>query len=106
MTIVSQIFLTGRIAARGGLTMLLSIVPFAMIFGFIALAAWNTFAVLAVVYVTRRFGEYAFVRPGREMLFSPLDPREAYFPKSATGAVYSFGLPGEDEVDRMKSGKE
>lgn len=40
------------------------------------------------------------------LLFRPGDPAEAYFPKSAFGTVYSFGLPGEDEVDRMKSGDE
>ena len=40
------------------------------------------------------------------MLFSPGNPMEAYFPKSTGGAVYSFGLPGEDEVSRMKSGNE
>jgi polyvinyl alcohol dehydrogenase (cytochrome) len=40
------------------------------------------------------------------LLFAPGEPREAYFPKSATGTVRSFGLPGEDEVSRMKSGDE
>ncbi len=40
------------------------------------------------------------------LLFRPGDAREAYFPKSAFGKVYSFGLPGEDEVDRMKTGDE
>lgn len=40
------------------------------------------------------------------LLFAPGNPQEAYFPKSATGAVLSFGLPGEDEVSRMKSGNE
>ncbi|GEM_PF-5335524 len=39
------------------------------------------------------------------LLFAPGDPKEAYFPKSATGAVYSFGLPGEDEVSRMGVGE-
>ena len=39
-------------------------------------------------------------------LFAPTEPREAYFPKSPTGTVRSFGLPGEDEVTRMKSGNE
>jgi polyvinyl alcohol dehydrogenase (cytochrome) len=38
-------------------------------------------------------------------LFSPLD-YEGYFPKKYTGVVYSFGLPGEDEVSRLGSGKE
>jgi glucose dehydrogenase len=40
------------------------------------------------------------------LLFSPGDPAEAYFPKTAYGTVYSFGLPREDEVDRMKGGRE
>jgi polyvinyl alcohol dehydrogenase (cytochrome) len=40
------------------------------------------------------------------LLFSPESPREAYFPKSPTGSVRSFGLPGDDEASRMKSGDE
>jgi len=38
-------------------------------------------------------------------LFNPLD-FETYFPKKATGALFSFGLPGEDEVSRLGQGKE
>ncbi|MFI5457645.1 MAG: alpha/beta fold hydrolase [Isosphaerales bacterium] len=38
-------------------------------------------------------------------LFSPAD-YEAYFPKKFTGVLYSFGLPGEDEVSRLGAGKE
>jgi polyvinyl alcohol dehydrogenase (cytochrome) len=38
-------------------------------------------------------------------LFNPPD-YEAYFPKRYTGTLYCFGLPGEDDVDRMKSGTE
>ncbi len=82
LTIVSQLFITGRIAARRGLVVLLSMVPVAMIFGFITLAVWNTFAVLAIVFVARRFGEYAFVRPGREMLWSPLATETKYKAKN------------------------
>jgi glucose dehydrogenase len=40
------------------------------------------------------------------LLFSPENRQEAYFPKSATGTVRSFGLPGDDEITRMKSGDE
>jgi polyvinyl alcohol dehydrogenase (cytochrome) len=39
------------------------------------------------------------------LLFNP-GKGEAYFPKSVFGAVYSFGLPGEDDVDRIKESKE
>jgi outer membrane protein assembly factor BamB len=38
-------------------------------------------------------------------LFTPND-YEAFFPKKYTGVLYSFGLPGEDEVSRMGAGKE
>src|SRR5262249_27781138 len=38
-------------------------------------------------------------------LFNPQD-WEAFFPKKYTGTLYSFGLPGEDEVSRMGAGKE
>ncbi len=38
-------------------------------------------------------------------LFTPSDG-EAFFPKSSTGVLYSFGLPGDDEVSRLGAGKE
>ena len=82
LTIIAQVFITGRIASRLGLVVLLTIVPVAMIFGFLALASSGTFAVLAVVFVLRRAGEYAFVRPGREMLFSRLDTETKYKAKN------------------------
>lgn len=82
LTIVSQIFITGRLAAWLGVVVLLTMVPVAVVFGFLALAVWNTFPVLAVVFIARRFGEYAFVRPGREMLWSPLDRETKYKAKN------------------------
>jgi AAA family ATP:ADP antiporter len=82
LTIISQLLLTGRIAARRGLAVLLAMVPAIMIAGFLVLAAWNTFPVLAVIFVARRFGEYAFVRPGREMLWAPLDAESKYKAKN------------------------
>ncbi len=37
-------------------------------------------------------------------LFNPYF--EGYFPKKYTGVLYSFGLPGDDEVGRLGAGKE
>ncbi|HEU4619960.1 MAG TPA: MFS transporter [Gammaproteobacteria bacterium] len=82
LTFGSQILLTGRIAARFGLTTLLTMVPAAMVVGFLALAGNGTFLALAVVYVIRRWGEYAFLRPAREMLWSPLDKERKYKAKT------------------------
>ena len=66
--LLSQLFITGRIAQRLGVRVLLAAVPALVCLGFVGLALAPTFAVLAAVMIVRRIGEYAFVRPGREML--------------------------------------
>ena len=68
----NKVFITGRIAQRLGVRILLAAVPALVCLGFIGLALAPTFAVLAAVMIVRRVGEYAFVRPGREMLFFEL----------------------------------
>jgi AAA family ATP:ADP antiporter len=82
LTVLSQLFLTGRIAQRFGVKALITFVPLLMMAGFAALAMHGVFAVLAVVFVLRRACEYAFVRPGREMLWSPLDKETKYKAKN------------------------
>lgn len=82
LTVLSQIFLTGRIAQRFGVIALVTAIPLIMVGGFLAIAASGTLVVLAVVVILRRAMEYAFVRPGREMLWSPLDKETKYKAKS------------------------
>ncbi len=82
LTVLLQLFVTGRVASKLGVVALLTIVPVIMVGGFLSLAAVNTFAVLAVVFVLRRVGEYAFIRPGREMLFSLVDTETKYKAKN------------------------
>ena len=82
LTLLSQIFLTGRIADKFGVKTLITFVPVIMIFAFAGLAMSGAFAVLTVVVIARRAMEYAFVRPGREMLWSPLDKETKYKAKN------------------------
>jgi len=82
LTIFTQFFLTGRIAKAFGVKALLTALPIVIMFAFIGLAMFNVFAVLVVAMVARRWGEYALVRPGREMLFSPLDKETKYKAKN------------------------
>ncbi|HMS02365.1 MAG TPA: hypothetical protein PKE51_05300 [Gemmatimonadaceae bacterium] len=82
LTVFSQFFLTGRIAKHFGVTALLVTLPLVIMGGFLVLATTGTFAVLATVLVVRRWGEYAFIRPGREMLFSRLDTEAKYKAKN------------------------
>ncbi|WP_122662338.1 NTP/NDP exchange transporter [Pseudomonas viridiflava] len=85
--LLSQIFLTGRIAQRLGVRVLLAIVPLLMCIGFVGLALAPSFAMLATLMIVRRIGEYAFVRPGREMLFAPLDAESKYKAKNVIDTI-------------------
>ncbi|MCQ4241533.1 NTP/NDP exchange transporter [Stutzerimonas stutzeri] len=89
--LLSQLFITGRIAQRLGVRVLLAAVPALVCLGFIGLALAPTFAVLAAVMIVRRIGEYAFVRPGREMLFAPLDAMSKYKAKNFIDTVVYRG---------------
>lgn len=91
LAILSQLFLTGRIAQRLGIGVLLVAVPVVATFGFLWLALAPTFAVLAVVMVVRRAGEYAFVRPGREMLWTAVGPEAKYKAKNFVDTVVYRG---------------
>lgn len=82
LTIFSQLFLTGRIASKLGVRALLTAVPIAMICAFIVLSMFNVFGAIAAALVLRRWGEYSFIRPGREMLFSTLDTETKYKAKN------------------------
>ncbi|NDB24348.1 MAG: MFS transporter [Gammaproteobacteria bacterium] len=82
LTILSQLFLTGRIASRLGVRTLLTFVPVIMFFGFVVLSMLNVFFMIAALLILRRWGEYAFIRPGREMLWGSLDTESKYKAKS------------------------
>jgi AAA family ATP:ADP antiporter len=89
LTLLTQLFLTGRIVQRLGIVVLLTAAPVIMTLGFLWLALAPTFAVFAVVMVTRRAGEYALARPGREMLFTVVAPEAKYKAKNVIDtAVY------------------
>lgn len=87
-----QIFLTAKIAKFFGITSLLSILGFVIALGFIVLSFTHpAFLPLAVVMSIRRVGEYALVKPGREMLFVPLDADSKYKVKNFLDAVVYRG---------------
>jgi AAA family ATP:ADP antiporter len=91
LTILIQLFVTGRLAKRLGVTVLLAGVPAMMVFGFGLLALAATFPVLAGVMIARRVGEYALARPGREMLFAPLDAETKYKAKNTIDTLVYRG---------------
>jgi AAA family ATP:ADP antiporter len=79
------------VARRLGLGVLLAVVPVIAALGLLWLALAPGFAVLAGVMVLRRAGEYAFVRPGREMLYSVLPASAKYRAKNFNDTVVYRG---------------
>lgn len=91
LSLIIQAFFTGQVAKRLGVGVLLVSVPAAMVLGFLALAMAPVFAVFVVVMVMRRVGEYALVRPGREMLYTVVPPAQKYKAKNFIDTVVYRG---------------
>ena len=91
LAILTQVFLTGRIAQRLGIGVLLVAVPVVIAAGFLWLALAPTFAVFVVIMVARRAGEYALVRPGREMLYTVVPPQQKFKAKNFIDTVVYRG---------------
>jgi AAA family ATP:ADP antiporter len=91
LAILTQLFITGRVAQRLGVAVLLVAVPVVVAAGFLWLAFAPVFAALAVVMVVRRAGEYAFVRPGREMLYTTVGDEAKYKAKNFNDTVVYRG---------------
>lgn len=90
--LIIQIFLTAKIAQFFKLTALLGVLGFVICAGFVVLIFTHpAFLPLAVVMSVRRVGEYALVKPGREMLFVPLSSDEKYKVKSFIDTVIYRG---------------
>lgn len=91
LTIFIQIFLTGRIVKSLGLAWTLALVPLFLVVGFIMLSISPVIAVLVVVQVLRRAGNYAVMRPAREMLYVVLGREEKYKAKNFIDTVVYRG---------------
>jgi AAA family ATP:ADP antiporter len=91
LTIAVQLFGTGRLVARFGVTTGLVINAALMVVGFVAIWISPTIIVLFSAQVARRVSEYAFARPSREMLFSVVDQEAKYKAKNVIDTVVYRG---------------
>lgn len=87
LTLVGQVFLTSRIVKAVGLGWTLAIVPLVLGAGFLLLGMAPLLAVLVAVQVGRRAGNYAIMKPAREMLFVVLGQEEKYKAKNVIDTV-------------------
>ncbi|MEK6610199.1 MAG: MFS transporter, partial [Gemmatimonadota bacterium] len=75
LTLVVQLFLTGRILRFLGVGLTLALLPALCVLGFGALALAPTVAAIVAFQVLRRSSDYAIARPTREVLYTVV-PRE------------------------------
>jgi len=78
LTVITQVFLTGRIVRRIGVALALAALPLVCVLGFAAVGIAPTLMTIAVFQVLRRSSNYAVARPCREMLYTVI-PREAKY---------------------------
>ena len=91
-TVFLQLFGTGRLIERYGVTTGLLLNPAIMVVAFVAVAVSPVLLVLGSIQVVRRFAEYAIAKPSREMLFTVVDQESKYKAKNVIDTViYRFG---------------
>jgi AAA family ATP:ADP antiporter len=92
LTLTIQVFLTSRLVRALGIAGALALVPVLLGLGFVALGFAPSLAVIVIVQVLRRAGDYAVTRPAREMLYVVLGREEKYKAKNFIDtAVYRGG---------------
>ncbi len=95
LTLLVQLFLTGRILKLLGVALTLTVLPTISIIGFAALGLSPTLWALVVLQVLRRAGNFAVARPTREILFTVL-PREDKY--KAKGFIDTFVYRAGDQI--------
>lgn len=95
LTLVMQLFLTGRLIAWIGLGRALTVLPVIAGTSLIALAAAPSLAVNTIVQIASRATSYGLARPAREALFTVLGREEKY---KAKNFVDTFVYRGGDAL--------
>jgi AAA family ATP:ADP antiporter len=101
LTLVFQVFVTGRLMARLGVGLTLAALPLISIVGFAGLGAVPVLASVVVFTVARRVTNFAFSRPSREALYVPLDRETKY---KAKNLIDTFVYRAGDQVGAWANG--
>ena len=101
-----QLFCTGRLLRRLPLAVFLVALPCVSILGLSVVALWPTVAVISAVQIVRRGVQHAFDRPGREVLYTPLDLETKHKAKFVIDTfVFRFGdLAGAIVIVQLAAG--
>jgi AAA family ATP:ADP antiporter len=87
ITLLLQLFAVGRLTRRAGVATMIVVVPVFVAAGFLLIAVSPTLATLVAVFIARRVGQYAIVRPCREMLWTTVDRESKYKAKNVNDTL-------------------
>lgn len=82
LALLVQIILTRRLLERYGLTVTFVIAPLLVVVGLFLVDEWRTPLILAAVQIIHRGGDFSLMRPGREMIYTTVDPESRYKAKN------------------------
>jgi AAA family ATP:ADP antiporter len=95
LTVLIQIFLTGRLLKWLGVGPTLVLMPALSLVGFAAIGFTPVLVVLAVFQIVRRAATFALTRPAREVLFTVLRREDKYKAKSF---IDTFAYRAGDQI--------
>jgi AAA family ATP:ADP antiporter len=95
LTLVTQLFFTGRIIRWLGLAAALALLPAISVIGFGALGVMASFHALAVFTVLRRATNFAIMNPAMEVLFTVVRREDKY---KAKNVIETFVYRGGDQL--------
>lgn len=87
VTLFLQLFAVGRLTRRAGVATMIVVVPLFVVAGFLLISVSPTLATLVAVFIARRVGQYAIVRPCREMLYTTVDRESKYKAKNVNDTL-------------------
>jgi AAA family ATP:ADP antiporter len=87
LTLIVQLFFTGRIVGLLGIGVTLMVLPLLTMFGFTTLALMPAVSTLVVFQVLRRSSDYAVARPTREVLYTVVPREDRYKAKNFIDTV-------------------
>ncbi len=95
VTVVTQLFFTGRIIRWLGLALALAVLPAMSVIGFGVFGAIVSFQALAVFIVLRRATNFAIMNPAMEVLFTVVNREDRY---KAKNVIETFVYRGGDQL--------
>jgi AAA family ATP:ADP antiporter len=100
-TLVTQLFIAGRLMRRIGVSLTLALLPVTVLLGFIGLALVGTITALILFEATFRAVQRGIMRPARETLFTVVSREDKY---KAKAFIDTFVYRGGDVVGAWTEG--